>query len=48
MFPSMEKEFKKVADNISESRIAGRVHYLSDKIVGEKLGVDLYNHLNTP
>lgn len=48
MFPSMKNEFKKVADNISESRIAGRVHYLSDKIVGEQLGVDLYNHLNTP
>jgi hypothetical protein len=47
MFPEMSNEFERVADNISKSRIVARVHYKSDKDVGEKLGKDLYNHLKT-
>jgi len=46
MFPEMKKEFTQVAENVSKSRIVARVHYKSDKDIGEKLGQDLYNHLN--
>jgi len=42
----MKKEFTQVAENVSKSRIVARVHYKSDKDIGEKLGQDLYNHLN--
>ena len=45
MYPEMNPLFVKAADNISKSRIVANVHYNSDKVVGERLGVDLYNHL---
>lgn len=45
MFPEMKKELMEVANHISKSRIVARVHYNSDKIVGERLGQDMYNHL---
>jgi|TARA_R110000744_G_scaffold232799_4_gene350846 hypothetical protein len=46
MYPEMQNEFNKLSDHISQSRIVARVHYKSDKIIGEKLGESLYNHLN--
>jgi hypothetical protein len=45
MYPEMNSLFVKAADNISKSRIVANVHYNSDKVVGERLGIDLYNHL---
>ena len=45
MFPEMKKEFMDVSNHISKSRIVARVHYKSDKEVGEKLGEDMYNYL---
>ena len=45
MYPEMNPLFVKAADNISKSRIVANVHYNSDKAVGERLGIDLYNHL---
>ena len=45
IYPHLKNEFDKAAKNISESRIVARVHYESDKTVGEKLGTDLYNHI---
>ena len=45
MFPEMKKEFTQVAENVSKSRIVARVHYKSDKDIGEKLGQDMYNYL---
>ena len=45
MYPEMNPLFVKAADNISKSRIIANVHYNSDKVVGERLGIDLYNHL---
>jgi len=45
MFPELTSQFDKAAKNISTSRIMANVHYESDKEVGEKLGMDLYNHL---
>ena len=47
LYPEMEKELMQAAQNISKSRILARVHYESDKIVGEKLGKSLFNHLKT-
>ena len=35
----------KAADNISKSRLVGRVHYASDSKVGEELGDAMYNHI---
>jgi len=46
MYPEMKKEFTDVAAHVSNSRIVARVHYKSDKEIGERLGQDLYNHLN--
>ncbi len=46
MYPEMKREFTDVAAHISKSRIVARVHYKSDKEIGERLGQDLYNHLN--
>ena len=45
MFPELTSQFDKAAKNISTSRIMANVHYESDKEAGEKLGMDLYNHL---
>jgi len=45
MYPNLKTEFKKASDNISNSRLLARVHYESDKTVGEKLGKDLYTHI---
>jgi hypothetical protein len=45
MFPEMKKEIMDVSNHISKSRIVARVHYKSDKEVGEKLGEDMYNYL---
>ena len=45
MYPHLKKHFETAAENISNSRIVARVHYESDKTVGEKLGTDLYNHI---
>jgi len=45
MYPELTPELNKAADNISKSRILANVHYESDKVVGEKLGMDLYRHL---
>ncbi len=45
LYPNLKNEFNKAAKNISESRLVARVHYESDKIVGEKLGEDLYTHI---
>jgi hypothetical protein len=45
IYPHLKREFDKAAENISNSRIVARVHYESDKTVGEKLGADLYNHI---
>jgi len=46
MYPEMKREFTDVAAHVSNSRIVARVHYKSDKDIGERLGQDLYNHLN--
>jgi hypothetical protein len=45
LYPEMHNEFITAANHISKSRIAARVHYESDKKVGEELGESLYNHL---
>ena len=45
IYPHLKNEFKNAAENISNSRIIARVHYESDKNVGEKLGTDLYTHI---
>ena len=45
IYPHLKKHFDKAAENISNSRIVARVHYESDKTAGEKLGIDLYNHI---
>lgn len=45
MYPHLKKHFETASENISNSRIVARVHYESDKTVGEKLGTDLYNHI---
>ena len=47
MYPEMQKELMQAAENISKSRILARVHYESDKTMGEKLGESLFNHLKT-
>ena len=47
MFPEMKKELIEVSNHISKSRIVARVHYKSDKEVGERLGEDMYNYLKT-
>ena len=47
MFPEMKKELIDVSTHISKSRIVARVHYKSDKEVGERLGEDMYNYLKT-
>ena len=47
MFPEMKKQLMEVAEHISKSRIVASVHYNSDKVVGEKLGEDMFNHLKT-
>jgi len=45
LYPEMHNEFITAANHISKSRIAARVHYESDKKVGEELGESLYNHI---
>jgi hypothetical protein len=45
LYPEMHNQFITAANHISKSRIAARVHYESDKKVGEELGESLYNHL---
>jgi|TARA_R100001460_G_scaffold78191_1_gene119135 hypothetical protein len=47
MYPEMQKELMQAAQNISKSRILARVHYESDKTMGEKLGESLFNHFKT-
>ena len=39
-----KQEFMKAADNISKSRLIGRVHYPSDSQNGVELGDALYQH----
>ncbi len=47
LFPEMKKELIDVSNHISKSRIIARVHYKSDKEIGERLGEDMYNYLKT-
>ena len=44
LHPVHTAEFQQAAKNISNSRLAGHVHYKSDTDAGEKLGDDLYEH----
>ena len=45
MYPKHKNDFMKAADDISKSRLVGRVHYASDSRVGEELGDAMYNHI---
>jgi PAP2 superfamily len=45
MYPKYKRDFMQAADNISKSRLIGRVHYASDSKVGEELGDAMYNHI---
>jgi len=45
MYPKHKNDFMKAADDISKSRLVGRVHYASDSKVGEELGDAMYNHI---
>ena len=45
MYPKYKNDFMKAADNISNSRLVGRVHYPSDSKMGVELGDAMYNHL---
>ncbi len=47
LYPEMRNEFMTAANHISKSRIAARVHYESDKKIGEQLGESLFHHLKT-
>ena len=44
LHPVHTAEFQQAAKNISNSRLAGHVHYKTDTDAGEKLGEDLYEH----
>ena len=44
IYPIHTSEFQQAAQNISNSRLAGHVHFKSDTDAGENLGNDLYNH----
>ena len=45
MYPKYKNDFMKAADDISNSRLVGRVHYPSDSKMGVELGDAMYNHL---
>ncbi len=45
MYPQYKNDFMKAANDISKSRLIGRVHYASDSKVGEELGDAMYNHI---
>jgi len=47
LYPEMRQEFMQTAEHVSQSRIAARVHYESDKKVGESLGESLYQHFKS-
>lgn len=47
LYPEMRNEFMTAAEHISKSRIVARVHYESDKKIGEQLGESLFHHLKT-
>lgn len=47
LYPEMRNEFMTAANHISQSRIVARVHYESDKKIGEQLGESLFHHLKT-
>ena len=44
IYPKYKRDFMKAADNISKSRLIGRVHYPSDSQNGVELGDALYQH----
>tara|TARA_B110000858_G_scaffold79683_1_gene92287 strand:- start:1216 stop:1767 length:552 start_codon:yes stop_codon:yes gene_type:complete len=41
-----EKDFKKIGEEISESRNMAKAHYKSDSDMGKKLGQSMFNYLN--
>jgi len=45
MYPKYKTDFMKAANDISQSRLMGRVHYASDSKVGEELGDAMYDHI---
>jgi hypothetical protein len=45
IYPSLKKEFKRAAENISKSRLVARVHFPSDSVFGEQIGLAMYNYL---
>tara|TARA_B100001564_G_scaffold45957_1_gene33074 strand:+ start:1816 stop:2394 length:579 start_codon:yes stop_codon:yes gene_type:complete len=44
IYPKYKRDFMQAADNISKSRLIGRVHYPSDSQNGVELGDALYQH----
>ena len=44
IYPKYKRDFMQAADNISKSRLIGKVHYPSDSQNGVELGDALYQH----
>ena len=44
LYPEFENEIMKIGDDVSNSRLAAKVHYKSDSDFGLDLGDALYKH----